>query len=343
MKKHTFQILAAALTLALLLTVLTGCGGKPGTAETAEPVSPAAPVSTEEPAAAPAEIETETGRQDGERFEDVIMLEGMEETVRYEHVRNDAVGVELDYDYELLERRSDASREYFVSLYDLPDNPENYLEITFSAADAETAAASVSEQLSVDYNIIRESFTLARAGSCICIDASNAKGNGGTPDQLQTVYIIPASDGCRIAAAHCSFEAAEGFGARFRRMMDTLTVIPGTAESRPSVTGVWQTASMAYEADGSMYPEYYVWFTDTDIVYGHMKDGEFVFDHSDKISLLQETAAGRFKVQATGSNGVQYTYQTSEGDDSVLEYYETWREEDFPAMYRGGASLSRLS
>ena len=86
-----------------------------------------------------------------------------------------------------------------------------------------------------------------------------------------------------------------------------------------------------------------MWFTDTDIVYGHMKDGEFVFDHSDKISLLQETAAGRFRVQATGSNGVQYTYQTSEGDDSVLESYETWREEDFPAMYRGGASLSRLS
>ena len=157
------------------------------------------------------------------------------------------------------------------------------------------------------------------------------------------MYIIPAADGCRIAAAHYGFEAAEGFGVRFRRIMDTLAVIERSAESRPSVTGVWQTASMAYEADGTMYPEYYVWFTDADIVYGHMKDGEFVFDHSDKISLLQETAAGRYLVQATGSNGVQYTYRTAEGDDSVLEYYETWREEDFPGMYRGGASLSRLS
>ena len=116
-----------------------------------------------------------------------------------------------------------------------------------------------------------------------------------------------------------------------------------SAENRPSVPGTWQTASMAYEADGTMYPEYCVQFTDTEIVYGHMKDGEFIPDHSDSISLLEETAVGRFRIQATGSNGVQYTYQTSEGDDSVLEYYETWQEEDFPDMYRGGASLSRFS
>ena len=53
------------------------------------------------------------------------------------------------------------------------------------------------------------------AGSCIKIDASNAKGNDGMPDLLQAVYIIPAADGSRFATAHYSFEIAEGFRSRF--------------------------------------------------------------------------------------------------------------------------------
>ena len=100
---------------------------------------------------------------------------------------------------------------------------------------------------------------------------------------------------------------------------------------------------MGYADDGTMSPEYHVRFTDAEIVYGHIKDGEFVSDHSDKISRLEETAAGGFKVQAESSNGVRYTYQTCESDADILEYFETWREEEFPEMYRGGASLSRSS
>ena len=92
-----------------------------------------------------------------------------------------------------------------------------------------------------------------------------------------------------------------------------------------------------------MYPEYYVWFTDTDIIYGHVKDGASVFDHSDRITRLEKTAAGGWRVQAEASNGVRYTYQTCETDSSVLEYYETWDETGFPEAYRGGASLSRIS
>lgn len=47
------------------------------------------------------------------------------------------------------------------------------------------------------------------------------------------------------------------------------------------------------------------------------------------------------RVKAESANGVQYTYQTAEGDADVLEYYETWNEDDFSEMYRGGASLSK--
>ena len=109
----------------------------------------------------------------------------------------------------------------------------------------------------------------------------------------------------------------------------------------PLITGTWQTASIGYEDGGTMYPEYYVQFTDTEINYGHMKDGEFELDHSDRICLMEQTADGECRVQAESANGTHYTYQTSESDKDVLEYYETWNEDEFPDMYRGGASLSR--
>lgn len=178
-----------------------------------------------EPAALPA-----AGRQDGDRFEAVIMLEGMEETVRYEHVRNDALGIEMDYDYEQFERHSEADHERFFSRYDNPEDPLNYLEVRSSAEDADTVAASVREALSNDCKIISEPYTLDRAGSCIRIDASCAKDGKGTPDWLQVVYIIPAEDGCRVATVRCTFESAEGFGARISYMMNTLAVLDSAAE-----------------------------------------------------------------------------------------------------------------
>ncbi len=171
------------------------------------------------------ESEPETARQDGERFEAVIMLEGTEETVRYEHIRNDAIGFEMDYDYEQFERISEPDRELFVSRYDIPEDPQNYFEVTHSSEDAETVSASVGEALSKDYDIIVESFELDCAGGCIRIDASEAKDGMGTPDLLQTVYIIPAAEGCLVATARCTFESAEGFGARIGYIMNTLAVL----------------------------------------------------------------------------------------------------------------------
>ena len=110
-------------------------------------------------------------------------------------------------------------------------------------------------------------------------------------------------------------------------------------DSKSKLEGRWQTASMSYEDDGSMQPEYYVEFTDSEIKYGHLKDEEFVVDHVDKIEAL--LLGSKCKIQATSSTGVKYTYQTSESDENVLEYYETWNENDFSEMYRGGASLTK--
>ena len=206
-RKVLLALLLGALTLAL-----SACGGAGGSKESPSPAPEGSPAA-------------EPVRRDGERFEAVIVLEGMEETVRCEHLRNETIGIEMDYDYESFVRRSEPDRECFVSIYDDPAHPENYLEVTYSTEDADTVAASIGAALSAEYEIITGTYPLDRAGGCIRIDASDALGDRGTPDQLQMVYIVPAADGSRILTAHYAFEAAEGFGRRFAYLANTLTVI----------------------------------------------------------------------------------------------------------------------
>jgi predicted small lipoprotein YifL len=234
-----FSVFAA---LCLLMT-LTGCGGKDKPPMASVPSAAQEPVSVDEPAvqadtvaeaviaAEPAEsssaAEIIPERQNGDRFEDTIILEGMEEVVHYEHIRNDAIGFEMDYDYENFVRQTDSDRESFVSNWDDPNHPENYLEVKSSPLDAEAAAASIAETLSQTYDIGRDdAFQLARAGRCIRIDASADVGGQTMPDHLQMVYILPASDGCRIATAHYAIEGSEGYGRRFGYLMNTFSVIP---------------------------------------------------------------------------------------------------------------------
>ena len=233
MKKHTGKMAMIALA-ALLLMILSGCSSaQDSTTVAAEPeVLTAVPVSeaeTEVPIAVPVieaepeglpDVTNETRRQDGERFEGVIMLEGMQETVKYEHVRNDSLGIELDYDYENFERHNDSGSERFVSRYDAGTS----LDIGYSPESAEKMEDSFAETFSMAYDIVREPCTLAKAGSCIRIDASATK-DGQTPDLLQAVYIIPAGEGSIVAGMQYSFEAADGFGKRFNEILNTLEVI----------------------------------------------------------------------------------------------------------------------
>lgn len=215
--------------LAALALALCGCA----LLRPEENKTPAEPQAAEE-APAPAEDITEDaapakpdepGRADGERFDAVITLEGMEEAVSYEHARNDTLGFEIDYEYESLVRLIEADRERYVSLWDDPDEPENYLEVRYDTGNAELVSDAVSATLSNDYEIVVESVELDKAGLCTRIDASEVKGGGRMPEHLQTVYIIPAGDGCFVATLHCSIEAAEGFGHRFAYMMESFSVI----------------------------------------------------------------------------------------------------------------------
>lgn len=192
-----------------------------GMQETSETVSEAVPETALETAP---EKASESGREDGERFEDTIILEGMEETVKYEHVKNAAIGFAMDYDYESFTRQSGDS-EKFISVYDDAAKPENYLEIKASSDDADTALAAIADELSGEYEVETIDVTLDKAGNCRKIDASVIKGTNNMADQLQVVYVIPAANGSIIATEHFAIEASEGFGRRFNYMLQTLEVL----------------------------------------------------------------------------------------------------------------------
>ena len=235
-------IFASVIILALSLS-LAACGTIPSAESKTPAIEPqdtetveapeendaqAAPSQTDDHRAEASESSepvTEAGRQDGERYETVIMLEGMEETVRYEHIVNENAGFEMDYDYESFVRQSEADRELFISVWDDPADPENYLEVRYDAGSAELVNDAVNAALSREFDLVRETRELDRAGSCTYIEASALKGTGKMADELQAVYIIPASVGCRVATAHFAAEAAEGLGRRFNYMLHTLSVI----------------------------------------------------------------------------------------------------------------------
>lgn len=227
------KTISALTILAALLLSLSACG----TPRTAEPETPAAEAQVTAEAQAPAEEADPTeaaetaepapaGRQDGERFEAVVMLEGMEETVGLEHAVSETIGFALDYEYEALDRRTEADRECFVSHYEDPEDPWNYLEIRYDTGNAELVASAVKATLSGVYDTVTlEEDVLDRAGACLRVDASGAGDDSVPAGSLQTVYIIPAGDGCLVAAAHCTWESAEGFGATFSQIMNTLSLI----------------------------------------------------------------------------------------------------------------------
>ena len=224
------SVITLTIVSALLLS---GCGMiRPAVSPTPVPVpdvTAAVPAPTETPVptappATPAPT-AEPVRQDGERFDSIIMLEGMEETVHYEHIRRDDLGFEIDYDYEAFTRQSAPDRERFISVWDDPTNPENFMELIHRPEDAATVAAFVSEAFSKEYDIITVPRELNYAGNCTMIEASVIKGTNNMAEQIQDVYIIPASDGCIVATTHSFIVESEGFGHRFNYMLNDMRLI----------------------------------------------------------------------------------------------------------------------
>ena len=111
---------------------------------------------------------------------------------------------------------------------------------------------------------------------------------------------------------------------------------PSDNADAASLDGIWHTVSF-----GENGPKYYVQFGDMEIKYGNLEDDKFVEDHADKISRLEKNGDNGFLIQAQREDGSQYTFRTSADDKDTLEYYGTWKEEEFDSSYSGGSSLMR--
>jgi len=229
MKRKTVYSILTALMMAALVMTITGCK-KNTTTETvsSEPVvidindGTSDVVSSEVATADPVGGESKTGRADGERFDGTIMLEGAEETVHYEHIVNNDLGFEMDYEYEQLNRKTLADREIFISVYDDENDPSNYLEVSQSDLPVDTVITNLKIELSQKADIETETRTLENAGEVTYIEASSKDGN--MLNQMQSVYVIPAGNGTIVVRYHFSIEQAEGFAGRFRQMLDTLVL-----------------------------------------------------------------------------------------------------------------------
>lgn len=233
MKKAILSLLLAA---AMMLS-LAACGAAPASgndtsaaeAESQTNASDDGQIIVEETPETP----TQDERQDGERFEAVIMMEGMEETVRYEHIRREDLGFAMDYDYENFVRQSEGDRERFISDWDDPADPQNYLEVSYDTGNANLVADAISATLSQEYDLSSDERELDNGISCVRIEASVVKGTNQMADRIQEIYIIPAGSGSIVARAYYAIEGAEGFGRRFAYMVRTLNTLERDVEGMP--------------------------------------------------------------------------------------------------------------
>lgn len=232
MKKTTLSLLLAAammLSLAACGAVSAGNSAPAAEAESKTTASDDGQIIVEETIETAAQDE----RQDGERFEAVIVMEGMEETVRYEHIRREDLGFAMDYDYENFIRQSEGERERFVSDWDDPAAPENYLEVSYDTGNANLVADAISAGLSDVYDLFQDERELDNSVKCLRIEASVIKGTNQMADRIQEIYIIPAGSGSIVARAYYAIEGAEGFGRRFAYMVRTLNTLERDVEGMP--------------------------------------------------------------------------------------------------------------
>ena len=223
--KQSKRYLALLLGLVMLLAVLTACGRKNSDVQPIESAAPEESAQVPEESAEAPEAAAKPERENGERFEDVITIEGMEETIKLEHVINEIAGFAMDYDYESFVRRSAPDLECFIWSYDDPENPENFVEVSYSAEDAETVADTIETELSEDYEVYRDTTVLSSGCECIRMDASAVPGGAYTADVMQAVYVIPTADGCRVARIQYLPEGSDGFGKRLTYLVNTITVM----------------------------------------------------------------------------------------------------------------------
>lgn len=160
-------------------------------------------------------------RQVGDRYEEVIVFQGVEEKITFERIANETVGFEMDYDCGNFSRKSDENGDVFALNFD----GSYYMEVTSKNETADAIATSISEELSKNYDVYKSETELNFVGNCTMIHADIKTVDQETLDELQTVYIIPAADGCYVATAHYGYDSSDYYGKLFSMMADSFSII----------------------------------------------------------------------------------------------------------------------
>lgn len=229
MKRKYMNALTLMMAMAVLsMTMMGGCSKEDDNTpdetknETVASETEADNDSSEDAVEDTSAVSGTSGRENGERFEETIMIEGVEETVQYEHYVDTTIGFEIDYEYYELGRSASKEDVTFFSMYDDPNNLENYLEITYSPDDVDLTASNLTSEYSSNFEVIQSSETLNNGVTCTTLALLNPEDGS---KNIQMIYVIPADDGCRVAAAHYTVESMEGFGRRFERTVRSINVI----------------------------------------------------------------------------------------------------------------------
>ena len=133
----------------------------------------------------------------------------------------------------------------------------------------------------------------------------------------------------------------ESIGQEDNSEASTESAVTDVLSVAPELEGTWTTSSQT-EYYGTPQPEYYVRFAGSEIIYEHMKDGEFIFDHSSKIVSIEKIADGKYTVKVESSEGSRYTYRTSDYDNNSMWYYMTWNEDEFSDNLSGSSSITKM-
>ena len=166
---------------------------------------------------------TEDKNSSNEPFELTISLEGMEETFQAKY-HNSKLGYRIAYDIERFTVTEEKDSDSFIAQN---PNPEIYPYVLINISRTlnttkENSKTMILESLSEQYNDIRVEEKI-RIGEYDGIQVSILTGNDWN-SAIRNFYLVETNSSVYVIETQYFVEAAEGFGARIKAMLDTIEI-----------------------------------------------------------------------------------------------------------------------
>lgn len=204
--KRVFSLLLAAV----LILSAAGCKASSGVNDSIQPHNTTPSQTTE-----PELTGIHTAHKSGDRFETIIMLEGMEEPAMAEHFVNPNGVYCIDYFYEDFELVEDSNGESFLWRGFDGGDILGYMCLRVTPG---LKAADQARLICLRMNADAQNVTFAG------YDALEISGYIG--ESYVTHYLFDTPRGCVEIEIACIIEGLEGIGARMHAMLATFEMLP---------------------------------------------------------------------------------------------------------------------